>query len=138
MKKCNLQVGDILFYRDGKSLLSRIIRWGTNSLYSHVLMYIGNGKCIESDFSMRKAFFDKNYRSGVRILSLNEVRQRKGSHDVFRSFLYFSSLKKNAFFMAKMKYEYDFIGLLWRAIVAGKFKFFNKKSFNFTIKKSPF
>ena len=129
MKTCSLQIGDVLFYKNGTGLLSRIIRWGTNSPYSHVLMYIGNGKCIESDFSLRKIFFEKKYQSGVKILSLHQLRKRRGSHDIFRSCFFFSSLKKNALALAEKEFKYDFIGLLWRAVLAGKWKFFRKKSF---------
>ena len=125
----NLRVGDLLLYRDGKSLLSRLIRWGTNSPYSHAILYIGRGKCLESDFSVRKFFCKDDYCSGVRIVSLRDVRRRSGSHDVFRSVWRLRNVHKTALQYVKKGFLYDFVGLIWRAVVCAKLKFLQKQSF---------
>ena len=50
------QIGDILLYREGKSLLTKLIRIVTTSDYNHAGIYLGNGRVAESlahGFTMR-------------------------------------------------------------------------------------
>lgn len=124
----DLRVGDLLLYRDGKSWLARLIRWGTDSDYSHALLYLGHGLCIESDFSLRKYFLEEDYRSGVRLVPLRVVRERGGSHDVFRSLQKLKNIRKVAKIYVLRGFKYDFLGLLWQAVVAAKIKFFARQT----------
>lgn len=169
-----LITGDALLYRGGRSLLSRAIRWGTDSNYSHALKYLGTKTeilcflsgiikdaflkgdedmrkayislyeelseilgdqfVIESDFSVRKWILSlfglaPGYVDGVRVHALSEVRERAGSHDVYRV-RPGSGYGVNArdFIAACLKYaamrpKYDFAGLIWQAVIAAKFKF---------------
>lgn len=68
----DLAIGDALLYREGKSIISRLIRWGTNSPYSHALKYLGRKTDIlaflsketrnsESDDTRHKAYIDLFY-----------------------------------------------------------------------------
>lgn len=43
-----LEVGDVLLYRNGKSLLTRLIRIFTTSDYNHAGIYVGHGVVYEA------------------------------------------------------------------------------------------
>lgn len=119
----DLRAGDLLFYRDGMDWFSRLISWGTSSPYSHVVVYLGGGWCVESDFSFWQWLLNPSYQDGVRIIPLAKIRRRRGSHDVFRSRFRLGSLRKQALIMAHAGFRYDFFGLLWQAVVAFRWKF---------------
>lgn len=169
IKPSELQTGDTLAYKEGNSLLSRLIQWGTNSQYSHVLKYLGtkeevlsqldsyhkagckqasnlmikikgNGAqhwIIESDFTTSKTFsyILGKERSGVLIKTLEELNNRSGYHDVYRIK---NNFNKTLFIQSSIEmflenYKYDFLGLVWQAILAAKFKFLSFKPFGWTL-----
>ena len=53
--------GDIILSTPFESILSDIIKWSTGGKYSHVSMYVGRGRIIESELP------------GVRIISTQKV-----------------------------------------------------------------
>ena len=55
-----IQVGDVILV-EGKQRVSKIIKYLTQSNWSHVAFYIGNGELIEADL-----------KEGVRVVSVKE------------------------------------------------------------------
>jgi hypothetical protein len=134
----DLRIGDLILYKNGRSFLASLIRWGTNSPYSHVLMYLGKDQFIESNFSFWpwvKSWLrlGNGYHDGVRIIDLQELRRRKGDHDVFQT-SYFQTQERQeelitiANKMILKRPRYDLLGLLWQAVVAARLKFLRRKT----------
>jgi hypothetical protein len=92
-----LKPGDLLFY-SGTGFFSRVIKWKTSSEYTHVAVYIGDGK-------------QREFKEGagaqevpLRLKNLAMIRRRVSGWSREKSDVYWDEVKGQ---------EYDYIGLYW-------------------------
>lgn len=64
-----MQKYDLIFYK-GNNVLGRLIRWITNSPYSHVAMYLGDNHIVEA-----------NYFNTLRV---KHLKYKRHQYDVYR------------------------------------------------------
>jgi cell wall-associated NlpC family hydrolase len=70
-----MKAGDVLFYKADTSLISRAIAWVEKSPYTHVALYIGDGKLIEATYGF------KSRKRDIYIHEEFEVHSFKGITD---------------------------------------------------------
>jgi len=103
-KDVKLVTGDIIFV-GSSGWIARAIRWGDPFQYTHVAVYLGNGKIIEADggkvriSSLGRYFPAKGFSGEVVRLKMSHAQQK----------LFVSLLKGEVNF----KYDYKLIFILW-------------------------
>lgn len=116
MQKNNLKTGDIILYKDGNCLFSKIIKLVTNSKYNHAGIYLHDGKVAES------------LTDGFKLINYNNLEQYQGV-DFFRfkSKINDTEIKKQIVKNLNMGYGFlDLIKILiWK--ITGK-QLFKKNS----------
>ena len=97
-----MQNGDILLFK-GEKGLSRLIQWGTNSIYSHIAVCVSSGMDLAIESYPRK---------GVRA---RDIRTIKNSYDIFRVKSLFSyNLEKTiSFLVSRLNQKYDTWGVVY-------------------------
>ena len=99
-----MQSGDILLFK-GEKGLSRLIQWGTNSIYSHVAI------CVSSEMNLAIESFPGK---GVRA---RDIRIIKNNYDVFRVKKPFDLDKTISFLVSKLNQKYDTWGVVYLGIL---------------------
>ena len=134
----SLLPGDILLYGGSKDPLGKLIHFGTNSPYSHVVVSLGGGMIAESEFNWKRwvkkvltlGLFE-TYDPGPCVRDVQSLAKRHGYFDVYRSALLSTPESQAEFRMACLReinrdLGYDIIGLVWQAVVAAKIVFMQK------------
>jgi len=98
-----MKSGDILLFRN-KTLMSKIIQWGTNSKYSHVAV------CVDADM-----FLAIEAQGSVRAADIRAM----ANYDIFRIKKgYNYSLNKSiSFLVSKLNEKYDYAGVIFLGIM---------------------
>lgn len=101
-----MKPGDILLFQ-GRGKLSRLIRWGTGSKYSHVAI------CVSPKMYLA---IESHTRGGVRARDLRKIED---PYDIYR-------IKETdsynldgvvSFLVSRLNAGYDFFGVFWLAII---------------------
>jgi len=102
-----VKVGDILLFRAEKDLISKMIAWGTDSIYSHVAV------CVDPDLDIA---IEAITRGGVRARAISEIPQL---YDVYRvkSDYSLQSNKVIAFLVKQLNNKYDYKGVIFLGIL---------------------
>ena len=102
-----MKTGDILLFKAEKDFLSKIIAWGTNSLYAHVAV------CISDD---GKFIIDARTRGGVKKRSTDEIVV---AYDVYRVKSVYQYNPKGiiAFLESKLNSKYDYFGVAFLGLL---------------------
>jgi len=119
-----MQAGDILLFRSEKELASKIIAWGTNSLYAHVAI------CISPELDIA---IEAMTRGGVRARAISKISE---IYDVYRvkSNYGYSISKLTAFLVKKLNNNYDWPGVIFLGLV----KLISKIFSDFKVKANIF
>lgn len=91
---------DLLFYK-GDGLISRIVRRLSGSKYSHVSVYLGNGRVVEIDWKYKLSIKDCEYND-----SNVDVYRYKRDIDGYQKYFMFKFLYNS------INTKYDFIEVL--------------------------
>ena len=102
-----MKPGDILLFK-GEDGISKLIRWGTNSKYSHVAV------CVSSEMNLA---IEAITRGGVRARDIRKIKQ---DYDIYR-------IKKEehpynleatiSYLVGKLNQRYDYFGVLWLGLL---------------------
>ena len=99
--------GDILLFKAEKDILSRLIAWGTDSLYSHVAI------CVNADLDIA---IEAMTRGGVRA---RDIKRITGMYDVFRvrPENQYDLNKTLAYLVKQLNNNYDYQGVIYLGIL---------------------
>jgi hypothetical protein len=103
----NVKPGDIILFRPGGDLLSRIISWGTNSDYSHVAI------CVS--FEMNLAI-EANTKGGVRAIDLRKITRKFDIYRIKQEYNY-NLDGVISFLVEQLNNKYDFLGVIFLGIM---------------------
>jgi len=101
-----MKPGDIILFKPGGDLFSRIIAWGTKSLYSHVAV------CVSPEMNLA---IEANTKGGVRAIDLRNIKREV---DIYR-------IKDNykfkldgviSFLVEQLNNKYDLLGVIYLGI----------------------
>jgi len=97
-----MQAGDILLFK-GEDGISKLISWGTGSIYTHVAVCVSPGMNLA---------IEAITRGGVRA---RDIRHIKESYDIYRieedhSFNLEATI---SFLVSQLNNKYDYFGVLW-------------------------
>ena len=117
---------DILLYK-GTGFTSKLIQWGTTSLYSHVALVVNPEMCLGIESNT-------GHQSGVRAIDLRKIEN--GTVDVFRikTEFKFNGDEVISFLVDHLGAKFDFVGVTWLGVLKGvsaftgfkKLKMFNQ------------
>ena len=98
-----MKPGDILLFKAEKNILSKLIAWGTNSIYSHVAV------CISPELDIA---IESMTRGGVRARAISKIPP---VYDVYRikEELSYDLGKTIAFLVKQLNNPYDFKGVFY-------------------------
>lgn len=102
-----MQTGDILLFKAEKSLISKLIAWGTNSKYSHVAV------CISPELDLA---IEAITRGGVRARAISKIKQ---NYDVYRikPGNSYDLHKALAFLVKQLNNRYDYFGVAYLGLL---------------------
>jgi hypothetical protein len=103
----NIKAGDIILFKPGGDLLSRIIAWGTKSAYSHVAV------CVSAEMNLA---IEANTRGGVRAIDLRRIKRKI---DIYRikNEHQFRLNGVVSFLVKQLNNRYDFLGVIYLAFL---------------------
>jgi len=102
-----MKTGDILLFRAEGDFLSKIIAWGTNSLYSHVAV------CISDD---GKLIIDARTRGGVKKRNTDEIEVAYNVYRIKPAYQY-NSKGIITFLESKLNSRYDYLGVAFLGLL---------------------
>ncbi|MDP8260284.1 MAG: hypothetical protein P9L96_04715 [Candidatus Gygaella obscura] len=103
----NIKPADIILFKPGGDLFSRVIAWGTKSAYSHVAI------CVSPEMSLA---IEANTRGGVRAIDLRKIKRE---FDIYRIKEDYGFNLEGAisFLVAQLNNRYDFLGVIYLGIL---------------------
>lgn len=98
-----MKPGDILFFKR-ESGMSKIIRWFTKSLYSHVAI------CVSSDMNLV-------IEATAGLVRAADIRTLVGPYDVYRANESYDRDKVISFLVSKLNLKYDYAGVVYLGLL---------------------
>jgi hypothetical protein len=103
----NIKAGDIILFKPGGDLFSRIIAWGTQSTYSHVAV------CVSSEMNLA---IEANTRGGVRAIDLRKINRELDVYRI-REEYEFKLEEVISFLVGQLNNKYDYFGVIFLGIL---------------------
>ena len=102
-----MRTGDILLFKAEEDFISKIIAWGTNSVYSHVAVCVAPGMNLA---------IEAITRGGVRARDISQINQQ---YDVYRvkEGNQYDHDKVIAFLVKQLNNKYDYFGVFYLGIL---------------------
>jgi len=103
----NLKPGDIILFKPGGDLFSRIIAWGTKSPYSHVAI------CVSPKMNLA---IEANTRGGVRAIDLRKITREIDIYRIKEEHQ-FELEGVISFLVEQLNNRYDLLGVIYLGIL---------------------
>jgi uncharacterized protein YycO len=108
--------GDILLFKAERDLISQLIAWGTDSVYSHVAV------CVATDMNLA---IESMTRGGVRARDISRIPQDYDVYRIKEGYNYDLS-KTVTFLVTQLNNKYDYWGVIYLGILKLASKVFKK------------
>ena len=103
----NFKSGDIILFKPGGDLFSRIIAWGTKSPYSHVAV------CVSPEMNLA---IEANTKGGVRAIDLCRITREIDIYRIKDEYS-FDLNGMISFLVGKLNNKYDYKGVIFLGIM---------------------
>jgi hypothetical protein len=102
-----MKAGDILLFKAGKDLVSKMIAWGTNSAYSHVAV------CVSPEMNLT---IEALTRGGVKARDIRRIEQEYDVYRVKEQHPYDIN-KALSYLVGTLNNRYDYFGVIFLGIL---------------------